>query len=66
MRRASGRLKDKRDKANDETSSSNVLPMNLTMVKQKSCESFGQNSRICRGKTVVDRQTLKGSNKDKK
>ncbi|KAI5416955.1 hypothetical protein KIW84_041812 [Lathyrus oleraceus] len=36
-RRASGRPKKKRNRANDEPTSSNVLPRNLTTVKCKSC-----------------------------
>ncbi|XP_058783420.1 uncharacterized protein LOC131658103 [Vicia villosa] len=66
MRRAPGRPKKKRNKANDEPISSNVLPRNLTTVKCKSCGNFGHNSRTCKGKTAADRQLPKGSNKTKK
>lgn len=65
-RRALGRPKKKRNKANDEATSSNVLPMNLTTVKRKSCGNFGHNLRTYKGKTTVDRQFPKGNNKTKK
>ncbi|CAI8614440.1 unnamed protein product [Vicia faba] len=61
MRRALDRLKKKINKANDEPSSSNILPRSLTTVKCKSCRTFGHNSRTCKGKTSADRQLLKGS-----
>ncbi|XP_058775575.1 uncharacterized protein LOC131649839 [Vicia villosa] len=66
MRKAPGRPKKKRNKANDEPTSSNVLPRNLTTVKCKSCGNFGHNSRTCKGKTAADRQFPKGSNKTMK
>ncbi|XP_058726237.1 uncharacterized protein LOC131597563 [Vicia villosa] len=66
MRRAPGRPKKKRNKANDEPTSSNMLPRSLTIVKCKSCGNFGHNSRTCKGKTAADRQLPKGSNKNKK
>lgn len=66
IRRVIGRPKKKRNKANDEPSSTNVLPRNLTIVKCKSCGILGHNSRTCKGKIVADRQLAKNSNKAKK
>lgn len=66
MRRAPGRPKKKRNRANDEPTPSNVLPRNLTTVKCKRCGTLGHNSRTCKGKTVADRKLAKGSNKAKK
>ncbi|XP_058765308.1 uncharacterized protein LOC131638780 [Vicia villosa] len=66
MRRAPGRPKKKRNRANDEPTSSNVLPRNLTTVKCKSCGTLGHNSRTCKGKTAADRKLAKGSSKAKK
>lgn len=65
MRRVMGRPKMKRKKANDEPTSSNMLPKNLTIVKCKSCENFGHNSRMCNGKMTADWRLLKGCNKAK-
>ncbi|CAK8538466.1 unnamed protein product [Lathyrus sativus] len=66
MRRAPGRPKKKRNKANDEPSSSNVLPRHSSIVKCKSCGNFEHNSRTCKGKTTANRQLPKGGNKAKK
>lgn len=63
MRRASGRPKKKRDMANDEPTSSNLLPKFLTTIKCKNCGILGYNSRTCKGKTTENRQLAKGSNK---
>lgn len=65
MRRAPSRPIKKRNKANDEPRSTNVLPRNLTTAKCKRCENFGHNSRTCKGKTIADQNLPKGSNKEK-
>ncbi|KAI5444874.1 hypothetical protein KIW84_013231 [Lathyrus oleraceus] len=63
MRRAPGRPNKQINKANDETTSRNVLIRNLTTIKYKNCGILGHNSRTCKGKTAMDRQLVKGSNK---
>src|ERR1051325_862897 len=66
MRRAPDRPKKKRNRANDEPTSSKVLPRLLTTVKCKKCGTLGHNSRTCKGKTAADRKLPKGSNKARK
>lgn len=66
MRRAQGKPKKKRNKANDEPCSSNILSRNLTTVKCKNCGIFWNKSRMRKGKTTADRQFSKVSNKAKK
>lgn len=63
IRRALGRPKKKINNANDETTSSNVLPKNLITIKCKNCEILGHNSRTYKGEIMTDWQLAKGSNK---
>jgi len=73
MRRAAGRPKKLRKKANDESVRSGdaagnggVLPRQLKTVKCMKCNKYGHNSRTCKGKNAADRQLPKGANKQKK
>lgn len=52
MRRAPGRPKKKINRDNDEPTSSNVLPRNLTTVKCKSCGTLGTIQEFAKGKQL--------------
>ncbi|XP_058752673.1 uncharacterized protein LOC131625861 [Vicia villosa] len=66
MRRAIGRPKKNRNKANDEPRSTNTLPRTLQTVKCKKCGNMGHNKRTCKGKRAADRSIPKGGNKKAK
>lgn len=56
-------LRRRKKHGNDEPTSSNVLPKNLTTIKSKNYGILRHNSRTCKGKIATDRQLVKGSNK---
>ncbi|XP_058747460.1 uncharacterized protein LOC131620408 [Vicia villosa] len=65
MRRAIGRPKKMRNKANDEPRLKHVLPRKLATVTCHKCGGMGHNKRSCKGKTAADRAIPKGGNKKK-
>ncbi|XP_058725212.1 uncharacterized protein LOC131596548 [Vicia villosa] len=65
MRRAIGRPKKMRNKANDEPRLKHVLPRKLATVTCHKCGGMGHNKRSCKGKTAADRAIPKGVNKKK-
>ncbi|XP_058733419.1 uncharacterized protein LOC131605035 [Vicia villosa] len=66
MRRAIGRPKKNRNKANDEPRSTNTLPRLLQTVKCKKCGNMGHNKRTFKGKRAAERSIPKGGNKKAK
>lgn len=55
MRRALGRPKKLRNKANREPCNPHKLPIYHTPLRCKRCGRVGHNIRICKGKTAADR-----------
>ncbi|CAJ2628837.1 unnamed protein product [Trifolium pratense] len=64
VRRAIGRPKKNRNKANDEKKNPpHVLPSDLKTKTCKKCHLMGHNKRTCGGKRAADRLIPKGGNK---
>jgi hypothetical protein len=63
VRRAPGRPKKVRRKANDEPKGSTSKKRNQHTIKCKRCGILGHNKRSCKGKTTADRMIPKGGNK---
>ncbi|GAU50686.1 hypothetical protein TSUD_410420 [Trifolium subterraneum] len=63
VRRAPGRPKKLRRKANDESRGSARRKRNQHTITCTRCKTLGHNRRSCKGKTVADRMIPKGGNK---
>jgi len=63
MRRAPGRPKKLRRKANDEPKTSGKPKRNQETVRCGTCKELGHNTRTCKGKTAADRSLPMGGNK---
>ncbi|KAK2376190.1 tyrosine-protein kinase ABL1 [Trifolium repens] len=63
VRRAPGRPKKLRRKANDEPVGSTRKKRNQHTITCTRCKSLGHNKRSCKGKTAADRMIPKGGNK---
>ncbi|KAK7244492.1 hypothetical protein RIF29_39315 [Crotalaria pallida] len=63
MRRAPGRPKKQRTKANDEPRNPNKMKRHYKAIKCSVCGGLGHNRVSCKGKTTADRVIPKGGNK---
>jgi hypothetical protein len=64
VRRAIGRPKKNRNKANDEPKNPpHLLPRDLPTLTCQKCKTPGHNKRTCGGKRAANRQVPKGGNK---
>jgi hypothetical protein len=63
MRRAIGRPKKNRNKANDEPRNPHLMSRSCNTVTCGKCNGMGHNMRSCKGKRAADRDMPKGGNK---
>jgi hypothetical protein len=63
VRRAQGRPKKARRKANDEANPKKMKRVTMTVTCNNRCGGERHNKRSCKGKTAADRLIPKGGNK---